>query len=151
MPEVPDWVQEYPFETTRALTSLIYGGAFERFPRIRWQVAHLGGAATFLAHRIEELGRRDPSRAEPAPAGGSAYLSRLHYDTGLANNAVALAAVGELAGIERIVFGTDWPYAVMPERGEDPAPGLDAAFDPAERAAVEAAHLRDLVPRLLEA
>jgi predicted TIM-barrel fold metal-dependent hydrolase len=151
MPAIPDWVQEYPFETTRALVSLIYEGALERFPRIRWQIAHLGGAATFLAHRIEELGRRDRGRAEPAPAGGSAYLARLHYDTGLANNAVALAAVRELAGTRRIVFGTDWPYAVMPDRGDDPAPGLDAAFDPAERSAVEAAHLRELVPRLFEA
>jgi predicted TIM-barrel fold metal-dependent hydrolase len=151
MPGVPDWVQEYPFETTRALTSLIYDGAFERYPRIRWQVAHLGGAATFLAGRIEELGRRNPERAALAPDGAAAYLSRLHYDTGLANDAVALAAVRELAGIERIVFGTDWPYAAMPERGDNPAPGLDDAFDPAERAAVESEHLRALVPRLFEA
>jgi predicted TIM-barrel fold metal-dependent hydrolase len=150
-PDVPAWVAEYPFETTRALISLVYSGAFERHPRIRWQIAHLGGAAPFLAGRIAELAARDPARAERAPAGAAAYLARLHYDTGLANNAVALAAVRRLAAPDRIVFGIDWPYATLPAAGDDPAPGLDEALDPAERAAVEGEHLRALVPRLFDA
>jgi hypothetical protein len=45
------------------------------------------------------------------------------FDTGLSNNPIAVAAVRELAGVERIAFGTDWPYAVPPE-GSDPSPDL---------------------------
>ena len=43
----PAWVYEFPFETTRAVASLISAGAGHRWPRIRLQVAHLGGAIPF--------------------------------------------------------------------------------------------------------
>jgi predicted TIM-barrel fold metal-dependent hydrolase len=152
MPAVPVWVQEFPFDTTRAAVDLIYSGTLERCQRIRLQLAHMGGSAPFLAHRIAELAARDPARRELAPAGAVAYLSRLFYDTGLANNAIALAATRELAGLERIVFGSDWPYAAMPEAGEDPAPDLGGLrLAPQERALLDGENARALVPRLLAA
>jgi len=71
----PDWLYEYPFESTRAIVNLVYSGAFERFPNVRWQFAHLGGTAPFLAHRIASLAVRAPERTGagrrprlPAPA-----------------------------------------------------------------------------------
>ena len=122
MPQAPVWVQEFPFDTTRAVTNLIYSGTLARCPSIRLQLAHLGGTAPFIAHRIAEWAGRDPSRAAAAPDGALTYMRRMWFDTGLSNNPIATAAVRELAGVERIVFGTDWPYAVLPE-GADPAPG----------------------------
>jgi predicted TIM-barrel fold metal-dependent hydrolase len=148
MPAAPVWLQEFPFDTTRALVNLIYSGTLERCPSIRLQLAHLGGTAPFIAHRIAEWAGRDPTRAAAAPQGAVAYLRRLYYDTGLANNAIALAAVRELAGLEHIVFGTDWPYAVLPEAG-DPAPGLN--LGPEERAMVDGTNAAALVPRLAAA
>jgi predicted TIM-barrel fold metal-dependent hydrolase len=65
----PGWLYEFPFDTTRALTNLIYTGTFERYPNIRWQVAHLGGATSVLAERIASLAAREPDKAEAAPAG----------------------------------------------------------------------------------
>jgi predicted TIM-barrel fold metal-dependent hydrolase len=85
----PAWLYEFPFDTVRALANLIYAGTFERYPNIRWQIAHLGGAAPFLAHRLASLTDREPAQAEAAPAGTLAYLSRLYYDTGLSNNEIA--------------------------------------------------------------
>ena len=92
----PVWLYEFPFETVRATTNLIYSGAFERHQRIRWQLSHLGGAAPFLAHRLASLAEREPALATAAPAGALAYLRRLYYDTGLANNGPALAATREV-------------------------------------------------------
>lgn len=120
MPQTPVWVQEFPFDTTRAVTNLIYSGTMARCPSIRLQLAHMGGTAPFIAHRIAEWAGRDPSRAALAPDGALAYMRRMWFDTGLSNNPIATAAVRELAGVERIVFGTDWPYAVLPE-GSDPS------------------------------
>jgi predicted TIM-barrel fold metal-dependent hydrolase len=145
LPDVPDWLVEFPFDTTRAVVSLIYSGTLERCPTIRFQLAHMGGAAPFLAHRIAEWAGRDPARASEAPAGALGYLGRFYYDTGLANNPIAVAAVRELAGLERIVFGTDWPYAVLPDSA-DPAPDLGLAA--ADRALVDNANVATLVPRL---
>ena len=49
---------------------------FERYPRIRFQFAHLGGTAPFLAHRLASLADREPERATQAPAGAIEYLRR---------------------------------------------------------------------------
>ena len=32
----------------------------------------------------------------------------------------------EVTTPDRVVFGTDWPYAALPDEGGDPAPELDA-------------------------
>ena len=86
----PPWLYEFPFETTRAITNLVYSGTFERHPGIRFQFAHLGGTAPFLAHRIASLADREAERASEAPAGALQYLRRQFYDTGLSNHALAL-------------------------------------------------------------
>lgn len=143
----PIWLYEFPFETTRAMTNLIYGGCFERHQRIRWQFAHLGGVTPFIAQRLASLAEREPEQATGAPAGTLEYLARQYYDTGLSNHQVAVEATAAIAPFEHIVFGTDWPYLALPE-GDDVAPGL--GFLGAEpRAQLEGDHARALVPRLL--
>lgn len=145
--EHPVWLYEFPFDTTRALAKLIFSGTLERYPSIRLQFAHLGGAAPFLAHRLASLGDREPERTRLAPAGAVAYLRRQYYDTGLSANAPAIAATRELIPLEHIVFGTDWPYAALPEAGSDPAPAL-ARLTAEERAAIDHRNAAALVPRL---
>jgi 6-methylsalicylate decarboxylase len=147
LPGYPVWLHEFPFDTTRAIVHLIYSGTLERCPRLRIQVAHLGGAAPFLAHRIASLAAREPELARQAPAGALAYLERLYYDTGLAANAPALASTLEITTPEHLVFGTDWPYAHLPPSG-DPAPGLSELADD-DRERVEGVNIGALVPRLV--
>jgi predicted TIM-barrel fold metal-dependent hydrolase len=146
----PVWLYEFPFETVRAVANMIYSGTLERHGRIRFQLSHLGGAAPFLAHRLASLADREPEQAAQAPAGALAYLRRLYYDTGLANNAPALAATREVTSLDHIVFGTDWPYASLPATTGDPAPGL-SGLEPEERAAIDARNASALVPRLARA
>ena len=50
-----------------------------------------------LAHRIASLAAREPDKAEAAPAGALDYLSRLYYDTGLANNELPYRAARDAA------------------------------------------------------
>jgi len=150
LPDHPVWLYEFPFDTTRALANLVYSGTLERCPSIRLQAAHLGGAAPFLAHRIASLEAREPELAVRAPQGAVTYLSRLWYDTGLANHAPGLAATRELAPADRIVFGSDWPYCAIPAEGDDLTPDL-ACLGAEERARVEGVHVSALVPRLVEA
>ncbi|MFD3931919.1 amidohydrolase family protein [Streptomyces sp. NPDC058614] len=144
--EHPPWLYEFPFDTTRAVTNLIYSGVAEDYPNIRWQIAHCGGTAPFLADRIGSLSERAPKLAERAPAGAVAYLSRFYYDTGLANNEYAYRGTRLVVSADRLVFGTDWPNCPLPEEGSDPAPGL-GFLDDAERAALDA-NAAVLVPRL---
>jgi 6-methylsalicylate decarboxylase len=145
----PVWLYEFTFETVRAVTNLIYTGTLERYPRMRVQLAHLGGAVPFLAHRLASLADREPSQAAEAPAGALSYLRNLYYDTGLANNEPALASTLKIASPGQIIFGTDWPYAALPPAGGDPAPGLDA-LGAQTRVAVEFENAAALVPRLVD-
>ena len=146
----PVWLYEFPFDTTRAITNLIYSGTFERHRRIRFQFAHLGGTAPFLAHRIASLADREPDRAARAPAGALEYLRRQWYDTGLSNHALAVRGALEVTTPDRVVFGTDWPYAALPPDGTDPAPELDS-LGSSVRAQIDAANAAALLPRLGEA
>jgi predicted TIM-barrel fold metal-dependent hydrolase len=146
----PPWLYEFPFETTRAIANLVFSGTFERHPRIRFQFAHLGGTAPFLADRLASLHDREPQRAAEATAGVAEYLRRQYYDTGLSQFLPALEATRAIAPFEHIVFGTDWPYAALPETGDDPSPDF-ASLPAEERAALDAGNAAALVPRLTAA
>jgi 6-methylsalicylate decarboxylase len=142
----PIWLYEFPFDTTRALVNLIYSGTLERASGLRLQVAHLGGTAPFMAHRIASLAAREPDKATAASSGALTALTRCWYDTGLSNHASAVEATAAVVPLERIVFGTDWPYAALPAAG-DPAPELEAFGD--KRALLDSVNAGALVPRLL--
>lgn len=99
-----------------------------------------------LADRIGSLSAREPDKAKAAPAGALEYLSRLYYDTGLANHELPYRAATMVAPADHVVFGTDWPYLAMPDEPGDPAPGL-AFLDEKKRAALDARNIGALVPR----
>ena len=145
----PAWLLEFPFETTRALAHLIFTGVIERYPGIRFQFSHLGGATPFLARRLASLAAREPQRAAAATAGVAEYLTRQYYDTGLSQDVAMIEATRAVAPLDHIVFGTDWPYAALPD-GDDPAPELQtlAAED---RRAIDHRNGAALVPRLFAA
>jgi predicted TIM-barrel fold metal-dependent hydrolase len=50
------------------------------------------------------------------------------------------------SSLDHVLFGSDWPYCAIPERGE-PFPGL-AALDPEERRQIEQVNGAELVPQL---
>jgi predicted TIM-barrel fold metal-dependent hydrolase len=146
LPHHPIWLYEFPFDTTRAVANLIYSGTLERVSGLRLQLAHLGGTAPFLAHRIASLAAREPEKAAAAASGALAALARCWYDTGLSNHATAVEATAAVVPFERIVFGSDWPYLALPEPG-DPAPELEAFGD--KRALLDSGNAAALVPRLV--
>ncbi len=147
---VPGFIAEYPFDTTRAFMSLLFNGAFERFPNIRWHFAHGGGTLPMLRARLsaasaaaKEFG---PLLGMPA---GSALLSAesahralgaSFYDTALIADPPALQAVAGVADAGHFLFGSDWPFAArMYVPAGDPQPALGEVFGAEELRAVERA------------
>jgi hypothetical protein len=53
--QLPNFVAEYPFDTTRTMTSLMFNGTFKRHPNIRWHFAHGGGTIPMLGFRLRVL------------------------------------------------------------------------------------------------
>lgn len=106
-------VVEYPFETTRIAANLIYNGFMQKYPNIRWILAHAGGCLPYLSLRLrlmEESDEHKPTFAERHPEGARAYLSQFYYDTAIAGSRAAMLGLKEVADPSRIMFGSDWPY-----------------------------------------
>jgi len=110
LPEIPSATLEYPFDTTRAIVSLLFNGVFRRCRNIRFIFSHAGGVAPYLAGRIDRLSAV-PRFAEHVPDGVIPELARLFYDTALSANAIAFASLLQLATPDRILFGSDYPFA----------------------------------------
>ena len=48
------WLVGMPAETTRAICSMIFGGVFDKFPKLRVAFAHGGGSFPYTIGRIEQ-------------------------------------------------------------------------------------------------
>jgi predicted TIM-barrel fold metal-dependent hydrolase len=110
---VPIPLLEFPFETTRAVTSLLYGGTLARCRDIRFIFSHAGGAVPYLAERIARLTAR-PEFRQAVPNGVLPELGRLYFDTALSANLFAFDPMRRLVPISNIMFGSDYPHAGEP-------------------------------------
>ena len=105
-------VMEYVFETTRAIMNLVVSGTIERYPNIRFITAHAGGAAPYIAARLNEQGERAIAGVrERAPNGILSYLKSFYFGTAQATSTFSLNALLELVDVSRVVFGTDLPIS----------------------------------------
>lgn len=139
---------EFPFDTTRAMVNMALNGAFDRYPNVRVQWAHLGGTIPFLARRIDSQSARMTDVVSGMEDRMMTYFRRQWYDTGLAPYYGMVAAARDLVPIEKLVFGTDWPWFPRPEHGTDPQPQLDAVGP--DRVKIDHLNAHFLVPALVE-
>jgi aminocarboxymuconate-semialdehyde decarboxylase len=97
-----------PFEETRFMASMMHEGVLDAFPGLRIVMAHGGG---YLPHYVRRLDRNyensEATRANMAKK-PSEYLRDFYYDTCVYGADVLEALVAKV-GIDRIVFGTDYP------------------------------------------
>lgn len=112
-PQWPPYIVEFIFDTTRAVSNLIYSGTMEEYPDVSIILAHAGGAIPYIAWRLWTGEFSVPNFNKVAPAGVYEYLKRFYYDTGMASNSATFGALTELVEPSQIVFGTDYPY--MPD------------------------------------
>ncbi|MFE3188269.1 amidohydrolase family protein [Nocardia sp. NPDC059240] len=157
---LPDFLEEFTFDTTRAATMMMVTGMTQRYPDIRFQLAHAGGTVPFLSHRISlasqsVLGQLWPDDLpKPSILDTRNQISRFYYDTALSGSAAAMASVLQVTGRDHIVFGSDWPFSALtlPQTGShDPAPGLGDIFDADQRMEIEHHNPLRQLPRLADA
>ena len=104
------WLVGMPVETTTAITSMIFGGLFERLPRLRVAFAHGGGSFPATIGRIEHgfLVRPDlcavDNNVNPRD-----YLGRFWIDA-LVHDPAMLKLVVDQMGPQRVAMGTDYPF-----------------------------------------
>jgi len=114
-PGLPPQAIEYPFETTRTISSILVNGTVFNNADIRWIFSHGGGATPMLAGRMVETLGRHPNAAKVMPNGVLAELRKLYYDTASADSEGSMAALRVMAPLSHILFGTDYPFVKVAE------------------------------------
>ena len=107
VPGVPISTEEFGFDTTRTITSLLYNGTLSRCSDVKFIFSHGGGTIPFLAGRI---GGGASRLTTLVPHGPDYEFRRLHFDTASVVNAPAMAAILKLIPVTQVMFGTDYPW-----------------------------------------
>jgi 6-methylsalicylate decarboxylase len=122
---VGDAVVEYDFDTTRAITSLLFNGVLSRCPDVRFIVNHSGAAVPALAGRIKDrvpgaqtsnFGGRPGNhegKNDKIPNGVFYELKKLYYECAHATYPMPMAALTSLVPTSQLLFGTDYPAEPM--------------------------------------
>jgi aminocarboxymuconate-semialdehyde decarboxylase len=107
------------YEETLAVACIVYGGVLDRHPGLDLCLSHGGGAAAFMAGRLEHNGRTRPWAREH-PVDFSEGLRRLWFDQHVHDDQ-SLALLEAKVGRDRLVVGTNLAGWDAPhERNEIP-------------------------------
>jgi predicted TIM-barrel fold metal-dependent hydrolase len=107
---LPDNLLDFPSDTNRAVAQMHYTNRFARTPNVKYIFSHAGGSTPFLAARlaiIDEMGFI--SGGEQRGTAGDMFR-RMYWDTALAASDPVLRMLRDVAGIDQVLFGTDFPY-----------------------------------------
>jgi predicted TIM-barrel fold metal-dependent hydrolase len=145
--DFPAALLEYVFDTTRCIVSLLRHDYPERFPSIKFVFSHAGGAAPYLDTRLGLLEHFFDSGEFRRPAGRS--LRHFYYDVALSCSGPILEFLKRVVGLDRVVFGSDYPQCPEPLIGDSIATLSNSQLLSAEeRRAVGAGNACRLLPRL---
>jgi aminocarboxymuconate-semialdehyde decarboxylase len=94
----------------RAVTfaSFVFGGVMDQCPDLKVCLAHGGGYTCFGIGRMDRGWQVRSEARVNIPRPPSAYLNKFYYDC-LTHSEAALRMLIDTAGIDRVIFGTDWP------------------------------------------
>jgi aminocarboxymuconate-semialdehyde decarboxylase len=114
---MPTLIFGWAFDSTVAMTRLVYGRVLERFPEINFVIADVGGVLAFFAQRAiniysgrtEEIRQRFGLKENPLDSFRKFYVDTADHP------ALTLRCVKEFFGVDRLVLGTNYPYG--PEEG----------------------------------
>lgn len=104
------WLVGMPAETSRAISSLIFGGVMERYPNLRFAFAHGGGSFPATIGRIEHgYVCRPDLTAIDNDHNPRKYLGQFWIDS-LVHDPKALDFIIDVIGEDKICLGSDYPF-----------------------------------------
>jgi aminocarboxymuconate-semialdehyde decarboxylase len=101
----------FMFDTTLALSRMIFDGFFDKYTHLKIIGAHGGGALPYLIGRLDRCYEKiDPAR-ETISAAPSTYMDRLFLDAVVYSQEslnLAIHSVGE----SNVFYGSDYPHNI---------------------------------------
>lgn len=95
----------------RAVTfaTFVFGGVMDKFPGLKICLCHGGGYTCFGIGRMDRGWQVRSEARVNIQQPPSAYLSKFYYDC-LTHSEPALRMLIDTVGIDRVLFGSDWPF-----------------------------------------
>jgi len=129
---------EWGFETGSHALRLVFGGVFDRFPRAKLALGHLGETLPFLLWRFDSRAKLYGVKLKRPP---SQYIrENIAVTTSGMCSAEPLACTLSALGADRVMFAADYPFESAEEAGHfiDTAPlddklRADICYNNAER------------------
>lgn len=115
------WLVGMPAETSLAICSMIFGGVFERFPKLRVAFSHGGGAFPGTIGRIDHGFHVRPdlvaidNKTEPKKYLANGDQPARFYVDSLVHDIDALKTLVRLFGSQRVALGSDYPFPLGEE------------------------------------
>jgi len=104
------WLVGMPAETSRAICSMIFGGVFEKFPKLRVAFAHGGGSFPFTIGRIKHgFDVRPDLVAVDNTISPEQYIGKFWVDS-LVHDKNAMQYLLDVIGDDKICLGSDYPF-----------------------------------------
>jgi aminocarboxymuconate-semialdehyde decarboxylase len=98
-----------PSETAVAAANLIFGGVLKEFPRLKFYLAHGGGACPFICGRWDHGWQVRPEARANIDRPPGDYFKLLYFDS-IVHSVPALNYLVETAGAGHIMLGSDYPF-----------------------------------------
>lgn len=109
------WLVGMPAEGSLAICSMIFGGVFERFPKLRVAFAHGGGSFAYTLGRIQHgFDVRPDLCAIDSKKSPTDWLGHFWVDA-LVHDQAALRYLIDKVGTRKICMGTDYPFPLGEE------------------------------------
>ena len=104
------WLVGMPAEISRAVCSMIFGGIFEKYPKLKVCFAHGGGSFLPTISRIEHGWECRPDLvALDNPKNPKEYLGKFWVDSHVCDHKM-LQYVIDLVGADKVMQGSDYPF-----------------------------------------
>jgi predicted TIM-barrel fold metal-dependent hydrolase len=123
-----------PLETTVALSHLIFEGTLDKYPGVKICAAHGGGYLASYIGRSDHCIEHAAMFCEAVGKLPSEYLRQLYFDS-LLYTTENLRHLIETVGADRVVIGTDFPFAMGTADSIDHVLSVDG-LSSAEQAAI---------------
>jgi aminocarboxymuconate-semialdehyde decarboxylase len=98
-----------PLDTTIAAASMVFGGVFDRHPKLKVALAHGGGFTPYQAPRWTHGWEVRPEPKKNLAKKPAQIIEHFIYDT-ILHSKETLEFLIKRAGVERVVLGSDYPY-----------------------------------------
>ncbi|MGQ2924070.1 MAG: amidohydrolase family protein [Hydrogenophaga sp.] len=113
------WTFGWPYETSAAMTRMVFSGFFDKLPNLRVITHHMGSMIPFfdgrVGHGLVQFGSRSSDEdyeglLKSMPKRPGEYVRQFYADTALAGGVSGIRCGLDFFGAKQVVFASDCPF-----------------------------------------